>query len=174
VSIDLPDEAATARLGTALAAAIDAERQTIESAGLTLGLSGGLGAGKTSIVRALLRALGVSGAVKSPTFSLLEPYVVSRLNFYHFDLYRFADPAEFDAAGFREFFGPGSVCAVEWPERAGGHLPAPDLSLTLRVEGVGRRAELVAGTELGAQCLDRVIAECLPQQAGPMPRDAAS
>jgi tRNA threonylcarbamoyladenosine biosynthesis protein TsaE len=167
ISFHLVDEDATARFGAALAHAIERHRAAIEANGLVLGLSGDLGAGKTSLVRALLRALGVMGPVKSPTFALLEPYVVSSLNFYHFDFYRFADPREFAAAGFRELFGPGAVCAIEWPERAEG-LPTPDLALTLRVEDPGRRVDIVAGSELGAACLNEAITrwETLSAAAG--------
>ena len=150
------DETATARLGAAIAHALESERTSIARDGLVIGLSGDLGAGKTSLVRAILRTLGVTGPVKSPTFTLLEPYVVSSLNFYHFDFYRFADPREFAAAGFRELFGPGAVCAIEWPERA-GELPLPDLALTLRVEEHGRRVDVVAHSELGAACLSKAI-----------------
>jgi tRNA threonylcarbamoyladenosine biosynthesis protein TsaE len=150
------DEAATARLGAAIAHAIESERTSIARDGLFIGLSGDLGAGKTSLVRAILRTLGVTGPVKSPTFTLLEPYVVSSLNFYHFDFYRFTDPREFAAAGFRELFGPGAVCAIEWPERA-GELPSPDLALTLKVEEHGRRVDIVAHSELGASCLNKAI-----------------
>ncbi len=152
----LADESATARLGSAFAHAIEHERAAIAARGLVIGLSGDLGAGKTSLVRAMLRALGVTGPVKSPTFALLEPYAVSSLDFYHFDFYRFKDPAEFDAAGFRELFGPGAVCAIEWPERA-GELPTPDLALTLRVEEEGRRVHLAAHSELGVACLKEAI-----------------
>ncbi len=154
----LADEAATARLGALLARALLAQRAVIETRGLVVGLSGDLGAGKTALVRATLRALGETGAVKSPTFALLEPYVVSSLNFYHFDFYRFTGPEEFAAAGFRELFGPGAVCAIEWPERAGGALPTPDLALTLRVEGEGRSVDAAAYSATGAACLNEIAA----------------
>lgn len=161
----LADEHATARLGAALARAIESEASAIGAQGLVVGLTGDLGTGKTSVVRALLRALGVSGAVRSPTFTLVEPYVVSSLNFYHFDFYRLANPEEFSFAGFREMFGPASVCLIEWPDKAGSHLPPADLRIALRVAGPGRHAGVTAGTELGAACLERMAAE--------MARDAA-
>ncbi|MGE5337911.1 MAG: tRNA (adenosine(37)-N6)-threonylcarbamoyltransferase complex ATPase subunit type 1 TsaE [Gemmatimonadota bacterium] len=155
-TVHLADEEETARLGAALAHAIERQRAAIEANGLVIGLTGDLGAGKTSLVRGVLRALGVTGPVKSPTFALLEPYVVSSLDFYHFDFYRFADPDEFAAVGFRELFGAGSVCAIEWPERA-GDLPTPDLALTLRVEEPGRRVQIAAHSELGVACLNDAI-----------------
>jgi len=153
----LADEAATARFGAALAFALMQRRADIEAHGFTLGLTGDLGAGKTSLVRATLRALGVTGPVKSPTFALLEPYVVSSLNFYHFDFYRFTNPEEFSAAGFRELFGPGSVGAMEWPERAGDQVPMQDLTLAMQVQDEGRRVDAHAHTETGVQCLADAI-----------------
>jgi tRNA threonylcarbamoyladenosine biosynthesis protein TsaE len=155
----LADESATARLGAALARAIESEAAAITTHGLVVALAGDLGVGKTSVVRAMLRALGVTGAVRSPTFTLLEPYVVSSLNFYHFDFYRLADPEEFSFAGFRDMFGPAAVCLIEWPDKAAGHLPAADLQIALRVAGQGRHANLTAATELGAACLDRITTE---------------
>jgi len=155
----LPDEAATARLGAALARAIEREADEIAARGLVVALSGELGAGKTTVVRAMLRALGVAGPVRSPTFTLVEPYVVSSLDFYHFDFYRLADPEEFSFTGFREMFGPGAVCLIEWPEKGAGHVPAPDVRIALRVEGEGRHASLTAGTKLGAACLDCISTE---------------
>ena len=125
--------------------------------GDVVGISGDLGAGKTALVRALVRGLGVTGSVKSPTFTLLEPYVVSRLDFYHFDFYRFSEAAEFDLAGFRELFGPGRICAVEWPERAKGRLPTADLALTLQVKDDGRIAQCAAASDAGVQCLQEVM-----------------
>jgi tRNA threonylcarbamoyladenosine biosynthesis protein TsaE len=154
----LRDEPATARLGALLAQALLAERAAVEAHGFTVTLSGDLGAGKTTLVRACLRELGVTGPVKSPTFALLEPYVISSLNFYHFDFYRFGNPEEFVDSGFRELFGPGTVRAIEWPERAVGRLPTPDLEVTLNidVEDEARRVALLARSELGAACLQRV------------------
>jgi tRNA threonylcarbamoyladenosine biosynthesis protein TsaE len=155
----LPDDAATARLGAALARAIEREADAIAASGLVVALCGELGAGKTSVVRAMLRALGVTGPVRSPTFTLVEPYVVSSIDFYHFDFYRLADPEEFSFTGFREMFGPGAVCLIEWPERAAGHVPEPDLRIVLRIEGEGRHASLTAGTKLGASCLQCIESE---------------
>jgi tRNA threonylcarbamoyladenosine biosynthesis protein TsaE len=94
--------------------------------------------------------------VKSPTYTLVELYRVSSLYLYHFDFYRFADPAEWEEAGFREYFGAESVCLVEWPERAGDFLPAPDLEIRLYIEQEGRRVEVAAKTENGRKCLERM------------------
>ena len=112
--------------------------------GRVLHLSGELGAGKTTLVRGLLRALGHSGKVKSPTYALVERYVFSGLSLYHFDFYRFTDPDEWLSSGFREAFHPESLCIVEWPERAAGMLPPPDLSVRLEYSGAGRNAMLEA------------------------------
>jgi len=161
----LADEGATARLGRALARAVEDAAPAIARAGLVVALSGDLGAGKTSVVRAMLRALGVSGTVRSPTFTLVEPYVVSSLNFYHFDFYRLASPEEFSLAGFRDMFGPASVCLIEWPDKAAGQLPAADLRISLRVADRGRQASLAAATELGAACLQRIATEMVGQGA---------
>ncbi|TCS73886.1 tRNA threonylcarbamoyladenosine biosynthesis protein TsaE [Sulfuritortus calidifontis] len=145
LSLTLPDESATLNLGARLAAVL--------RPGMTVYLSGDLGAGKTTLVRGLLRSLGFRGRVKSPTYTLVELYEVSSLNLYHFDLYRFADPVEWAEAGFREYFNAGSICLVEWPEKAAGLLPEPDLALRLSWAGEGRQAELVAYTEAGRRCI---------------------
>ncbi len=149
----LADEAATSRLGCALGQAIEAVTEAILHSGLVIGLSGELGAGKTALVRAVLRRLGVTGPVKSPTFSLLELYTVSRLNFYHFDFYRFSKPENFSEAGFRDFFTAGSVCAVEWPERAGQAGFKVDLQIGMQIADSGRIAQFDALTQLAQGCL---------------------
>jgi tRNA threonylcarbamoyladenosine biosynthesis protein TsaE len=156
IEFHLTDESATARLGAALAYAIRSQAGAIATRGLVIGMSGDLGAGKTSLVRAMLRSLGVTGPIKSPTFALVEPYAISRLDLYHFDFYRFGDPSEFAAAGFREMFGPGSICVIEWIERAEG-VPAPDLALTLTVEAQGRSLSARAQSELGVKCLNEAV-----------------
>src|SRR5438105_15294510 len=107
--IKLPDAAATAALGEALAAGA--------APGLVIHLRGDLGAGKTTLVRGLLRALGHPGRVKSPTYTLVEPYELSSLHFYHFDFYRLKNQEEWEQAGFREYFVAEALCAVDWPER---------------------------------------------------------
>jgi tRNA threonylcarbamoyladenosine biosynthesis protein TsaE len=119
-------------------------------------VEGDLGAGKTTLVRALIRALGHAGAVKSPTYSLVEVYVISSLYLYHFDFYRFESPEEFLDAGFDEYFSDTSVCLVEWPERAQGCVPPPDLRLRLHHADFGRLLEAVADTPKGAQCLTKL------------------
>jgi len=122
--------------------------------GLAIWLQGNLGAGKTTLVRGLLRGLGYEGKVKSPTYTLVEPYVISGLYLYHFDLYRFVDAEEWEAAGFRDYFNAQSVCLIEWPEKAGDLLPPADIEIALEPSGAGRTAILTAGTELGKQCLN--------------------
>ena len=159
ITLHLRDVAATDALGNALAAAIEKSIDDVVAHGLQINLAGDLGAGKTALVRAVLHRLGVAGPIKSPTFALLEPYIVSSLDFYHFDFYRLNDPLEFEDAGFRELFGPGRICAVEWPERAAGHLPKADISITLTVDGDARQALISAGSELGETCLKLVVPE---------------
>jgi len=144
----LPDEAATLAFGAELARAL--------VPGLTIYLVGDLGAGKTTLTRGVLRGLGYSGKVKSPTYTLLELYTVSSLYLYHFDFYRFADPQEWVDAGFREYFNADSVCIVEWPEKAGEFLPAPDLRIQLEAQQSGRSLHVHAETEAGKQCLARL------------------
>ena len=142
---ELPDEATTLAFGAQLA-------QTLQ-AGLVIYLHGDLGAGKTTLTRGLLRGLGFSGKVKSPTYTLVEPYTISSLYLYHFDLYRFADPYEWEEAGFRDYFNRDSVCLIEWPEKAAGLLPAPDLLIRLAPSGTGRSVEIAAQSEAGTLCL---------------------
>ena len=137
----MPDEAATLRLGDALAAGA--------AKGLVLHLKGELGAGKTTLVRGLLRALGHPGRVKSPTYTLLEPYSLLRLNLYHFDFYRFKDRSEWLSSGFREHFNPESLCIVEWPERAGDLLAPPDLEIQIKYDAQARDATLTAHSAPG-------------------------
>ena len=123
--------------------------------GRVLHLRGDLGAGKTTLARGLLRALGYTGRIKSPTYSLVELYALSRLNLYHFDFYRFEDREEWLASGFREYFNPQSACIVEWPERAGDLLSAPDVEVHLRIEGEHRRASVEARSPAGSSWLSQ-------------------
>jgi len=113
---------------------------------------GELGSGKSTLIRGLLRGLGVQARVKSPTYTLVEVYVVSRLHLYHFDFYRFLDAREFADAGLVDYFEGDGVCLVEWPERAGG-LPRPDLELALSYAADGREIRATAHSASGAQCL---------------------
>lgn len=146
--LNLPDEAATLALGAALAQGV--------APGRVLHLRGELGAGKTTVARGLLRALGYEGRVKSPTYTLVELYPLSSLNLYHFDFYRFKDREEWLSSGFRDYFNPESACIVEWPERANGLLSPPDLSLDLTFDGEGRRAVLEAASPAGSSWLSQV------------------
>ena len=145
VDLSLPDVAATEALGARLAAGV--------APGRVLHLRGELGAGKTTVVRGALRALGYSGRVRSPTYAVVEPYAVSRLHLYHFDFYRLREPNEWLSSGFREYFSPQTVCFVEWPERAGDTLPPPDLELQLGFADGARRARLTPRSSAGESWL---------------------
>ncbi|RJF99409.1 tRNA (adenosine(37)-N6)-threonylcarbamoyltransferase complex ATPase subunit type 1 TsaE [Noviherbaspirillum saxi] len=148
----LHDESGTAALGTAFARAL--------APGLTIYLHGDLGAGKTAFTRALLHAAGHAGHVKSPTYTLAEPYKVvvggQPVEVIHFDLYRLASPEEFLEAGFREYFNDKSICIIEWPEKAERVLPKPDINMHLSIIGEGRDIECQALSDQGFQCLDRL------------------
>lgn len=145
----LGSEAATINLGRLLAPALDA-------AGVIF-LSGGLGAGKTTLCRGLLRGLGYDGAVKSPTFTLVEPYELERGSVYHFDLYRLAHPDELDYLGAEDYFAAEALCLIEWPERGAGFLPTPDLELTLTVTSeASRQMQLRAQTLKGERAMARL------------------
>jgi len=148
----LKSEAATDALGRCLA------HQLVP--GLVIYLYGDLGAGKTALTRALLHAAGVVGHVKSPTYTLAEPYQIQlagqATTVMHFDLYRMSSPEEFLEAGFREVFNHTTICIVEWPEQGAQVLPAPDLEVHLTVAGTGRHVELRAISDKGSACLNQL------------------
>ncbi len=143
--IILADEAATNAIAARLAATLQP--------GLMIYLRGDLGAGKTTLVRALLQTLGHTGRVKSPTYTLLERYQAGGLNLLHFDLYRFRDAEEWESSGFRDEFDGHNVCLVEWPEQATGLLPPADIILNFTILEQGRVLELEALTTAGHLCL---------------------
>lgn len=148
LTLRLADESATGRLAAALAPCV--------GPGFTLYLSGDLGTGKTAFTRALLRALGHAGRVRSPTFTLAEPYNLSSFTLYHFDFYRFSNENEWRDAGFEESIGGETAAVVEWPELAGSGLPAPDLWLRLQSadDESSRIVRVQAHSERGQACLN--------------------
>lgn len=159
-TLDLPDEAATLALGAQLAKVL--------APNSSIFLQGDLGAGKTTLTRGLLRGLGFEGKVKSPTYTILESYDINRENrleftVNHFDLYRFNDEEEWEAAGFREAFNADSVCLIEWAEKAIHCLPQPDLEVGLAIdakstlEQAGRVATIKAFSDHGNKMLSQLI-----------------
>ena len=146
--LHLPDANRTLEVARALAGTLQP--------GLHIYLSGELGSGKTTFVRGVLMALGYKGPVRSPTYALVESYVISRLNLYHFDFYRFQSPSEWWDLGFDELFGSNAVCLVEWPERAHEVLPRPDLQLNLVAASNARDLQVRANTQAGARCVSEL------------------
>lgn len=138
----LSDDAATIACGQALAPLL--------RSGMVIYLQGGLGAGKTTFTRALLRARGYEGHVKSPTYTLVEPYEVGGQQFYHFDLYRLVDAEELELIGGRDYFSSDAICLVEWPGQGRGALPAADIIVQLEVLAAGRRIQVQAAAERSA------------------------
>lgn len=153
----LKNESDTCALGKSLAAVL--------KAGLKIYLHGDLGAGKTTLIRAMLKEAGHNGKVKSPTYTLVEPYSIELngrpVDLLHFDLYRLGCPEEFLEAGFREHFNEKTICIIEWAEKADPELPSPDLVISLEFTGDGRTACLKASSDKGSHCLENL--RLLPQ-----------
>ncbi len=151
----LPHASDTEALGARLAAALledtDASAPSPVAAGIHL--RGRLGAGKTTLVRGLARALGIKGPIKSPTYTLVEPYTHGAIKLYHFDLYRLGHGEELEYLGLRDAFAEAALIVIEWPERAGGWLPEADLHVHLTVAGNGRDARVSARTARGEALL---------------------
>lgn len=145
VSINIASEAEMMALGHRLAAAL--------LPGTSLYLSGDLGAGKTTLTRGIAGGLGHRGAVKSPTYTLVEPYLELSSPLYHFDLYRLDDPEELEFMGIRDYFDSRALIVLEWPERGGVFLPTPDLDLTIQVFSESRILDIVAHSERGETAL---------------------
>ena len=143
--MNLADESATVALAQRLAA--------ILKPGMVIYLYGDLGAGKTTLVRGMLNALGYAGRVKSPTYTLVEPYHIDGLDLRHFDLYRLHDEEECEAAGFRDEFDGRSIFLIEWPEKALGFIPQADVEIVFEILPHGRNVGIRGGTPTGRECL---------------------
>ena len=144
----LETEDDTQRLGELIARYLDAP--------LICFLEGDLGVGKTRITRAIIQSLGYQGNVKSPTYTLVEPYQLEHLKVYHFDLYRLSDPEELDFLGIRDYFDDESVSFIEWPSKGKGWLAVADIVITLAFKQQGRTCQLLANTEIGCRLLKKL------------------
>ncbi|RUO35620.1 tRNA (adenosine(37)-N6)-threonylcarbamoyltransferase complex ATPase subunit type 1 TsaE [Aliidiomarina sanyensis] len=148
VTKSLATEEDTIKLGAALASAV--------KTGMTIYLRGDLGMGKTTFSRGFMHALGHTGAVKSPTYTLIEPYELAQWRVYHFDLYRLADPEELEYMGIRDYFNNDSIRLIEWPERGFGILPQADIVITLQPEENGRLVTLAGHSEIGEEVVKQL------------------
>lgn len=148
----LVDQDATVEMGQKLAASL--------TSATVIFLHGDLGAGKTTFSRGVIRGLGHQGNVKSPTYTLVEPYELPGLNAYHFDLYRLADPEELEFMGFRDYLQDQAVCLIEWPEKGQGLLPEPDLDIELCYVEEQRKVIFRANSALGEQVLTGLEKAC--------------
>ncbi len=152
-SLFLADESETVSFGERVGRAVEND---ITQTGVVIFLIGDLGAGKTTLCRGVLNAFGHQGAVKSPTYTLVEPYDFEDKHVRHFDLYRLGDPEELEYMGIRDYFGSGNLCLIEWPNRGKGVLPEPDLIVTVTVKAPGRQVEVEANTSIGENILNQL------------------
>ena len=136
VTLHIDGEEAMLALGARLAALTEGRG--------TLYLHGDLGAGKTTLSRGIIRGLGHVGAVKSPTFTLVEPYEIGDIRAFHFDLYRLVDPEELEFLGIRDYFEDDALCLIEWPDKGAGFLPKPDLTITISPQDSGRSLKILS------------------------------
>jgi tRNA threonylcarbamoyladenosine biosynthesis protein TsaE len=151
------NESALVAFAASMARGIEGRTQ-----GLVIYLHGQLGAGKTTFARGFLRGLGFDGIVKSPTYTLVEPYALADgLMCYHFDLYRLTDPEELEFTGARDYFSDSSICMIEWPERAPGYLPAADLEVELAPYEGGRSIRIRASSGKGLAAVSSIADELL-------------
>lgn len=156
MQVQLNDEVAHVAFGEALGQALKGHGRVY--------LEGDLGAGKTTLTRGILRAYGYQGAVKSPTYTLVEPYEFGEQRIYHLDLYRLADPEELEFMGGRDVLADDALCLIEWPSRGEGWLPAPDLRIQLSVADQGRTALLTVGSPLGQRVVEQLERQCMDNQ----------
>lgn len=162
----LRSAAATINFGKALARAtfadaVQADLVPEPGAGVpTIGgivyLQGDLGAGKTTLARGIMRGFGYTGAVKSPTYTLVEPYEFTLCSIYHFDLYRLSSPEEVSYLGTEDYFSSKNLCIIEWADKGGGVIPEPDLILSLATVGTGRALSCIAVTDKGRRIAQRL------------------
>ena len=148
IVIDLPTQLVSEQVAIRIAACLVSP--------LTLIFSGEIGAGKTTLIRAMLRALGVDSAIKSPTFSLVESYQVKHLHIHHFDLYRIQDEYELEYIGFRDYFSKDAICCIEWPERVPSCIEHADVGFSLNMKGTGREMRVTALSSAGVFMLSCV------------------
>lgn len=144
----LSDDIATVTMGNRIAAIIEQ--------GAVIYLHGDLGAGKTTFTRGIVQGFGHTGKVKSPTYTLVEPYELERANVYHFDLYRLGDPEELEYMGIRDYFSAQAICVVEWPEKGGEFIPVPDLNITLSYVGDERSIVINSASERGSVIIEKL------------------
>jgi len=145
MEVTLTDSESMERLGAAMA--------NVCTGAILIRLQGDLGSGKTTLVRGFLRSVGITGAIKSPTYTLVEPYQAGDQHYYHFDLYRLEAPEALEMLGFRDYLDGDSVCLIEWPEQAGDLLPPADIAVAISMLPDGRRVHLDSATTRGANLL---------------------
>ena len=148
LSLTLPTEADTEQLGQLLAAELTPP--------CVIYLMGDLGAGKTRLTRAVLQSKGHNGVVKSPTYTLVEPYQIAQQQIYHFDLYRLTDPSELEYMGIRDYFTTDALVFVEWPDHGKGYIDNPDITITMSYDGDGRQVNITAHTDWGSKIINQL------------------